>query len=229
MLPLLFLIGRIADGAYDLYLHSQSKKIWESLFFRCWDLNNIMLLPLGVILVTSLMAQIEFRNTTWKQWMTTPQSISVVFFSKLSYTVFMLLQFFVLFNLGIYLCGVLPSLLFRGVPYPEERIPFVFFLKMNLRFFIACLPILALQYLLGLQFKNFLVPLGIGIGLYVASILAVHWKHGYVVPYTYSLLNAMARQSPIDKTIDLKLWAIGYFLIISAVSYLLFITKREKG
>jgi hypothetical protein len=228
LIPLIFLISRLIYFN-ELYPASQAKHLWESLFFQCWNITNAMLLPLGVILATSLVAQIEYRNNTWKQLLATPQSLTVIYFIKLGVIIAMLLQFFMLFNLGVYLCGILPSLVYRGIPFPKEAVPALFFLKMNLKFFIDCLPIVALQYLVSIRFKNFMLPLGIGIGLYVSSVIAVSWKYGYLVPYTYSLLNTMARQSPISPNVHLHAWAIGYFVLFTLFGYLLFMTKREKG
>ena len=39
------------------------------------------------------------------------------------------------------------------------------FLKEDALYFIDCLPIVALQYLISLRFKNFLVPVGAGAAL----------------------------------------------------------------
>ena len=72
----------------------------------------------------------------------------------------MLAQAFLLFNIGIYLSAVIPAALFSNIPYPVAPIPYRSFLNTNIRFFVDSLPILALQYLISLQFKNFLVPIG---------------------------------------------------------------------
>jgi lantibiotic transport system permease protein len=228
LVPLIYLMNRLIDFD-DLYAASQSKHLWERLFSRCWDITNVMLLPLGVILATSLIAQIEFRHTAWKQVLTTPQSLARVFFTKFFVVVVMLLQFFFLFNLGIYLCGIVPSIIFKGIPFPVEQIPYLRFLKLNLNYFLACMPILALQYLVSIHFKNFLVPLTVGIGLYVSSIIAVSWKYGYFIPYTYIIHKGMSRQSAFDPSVNLQVWAVGYFLLFTLLAYFIFIFKKVKG
>ncbi|PBQ32459.1 hypothetical protein CNR22_11985 [Sphingobacteriaceae bacterium] len=225
--PLIFLIYQLTHFT-ELYHLSQSPVFWESVFDHCWSFMCTMLLPLGAILAVSLVTQIEFRNTTWKLALLTPQSLSTLFFSKFAVILFMFVQFFVLFCIGTYLCGILPAVVYRGIPFPVEKFPFEILLKFSGKCFFDALPILAIQYLLGLQFKNFLVPLGLGIGLYVASMIALSWKYGYLVPYIYLPLNVL-RGSSVDFEINRHFFAGLYFVFFMLLSYLLFITKKEKA
>src|SRR5260221_1778311 len=227
-IPLIILGARLyeSDG---LAAANQNPRFWEMLYNRCWQFMGFFLLPLGVILATSLVTQLEFRNNTWKQLFTTPQSLTTIFLPKLTIILIMLLQFFLLFNIGIYLTGILPCLFFHHLPYPSEPFPFAIFLKGNGRFFLDALPILALQYLVSLRFTNFLAPLGIGLGLYVASFIAVHWKYGYWIPYTYCYYNFLDKQSPLPVTISIQTWALGYFIGLTILSYILYISRKEKA
>jgi hypothetical protein len=228
-IPLIILVARMVY--FDsLYADTMSPHMWESIANKCWQFMAIFLLPMGVILAGSLITQIEFRNNTWKQVHTTPQSLSTIFFAKLSVILVMLLGFFLLFNIGIYLAGTVPSLLFRGIPYPPESFPFREFARLNTRFFISCLPIVAFQYLISLQFKNFLVPIGAGLGLLVASMIAVQWKHAYIVPYAYCMIDFMhERAGAFRSPVSIHILAAGYFCLFTLLSYVLYIFKKEKG
>lgn len=227
-IPLVVIIDRQMHFE-DLYHASQHPKFWEYLFNQCWRVTNILLLPLGVILATSLVAQLEYRNNAWKQVLTTPQALSTVFVSKLVVILVMLLQFFLLFNLGVYLCGVFPSLVYRGIPFPKEALPLRDFLKHTAWYFIDVLPMVALQFLLSMQFKNFLVPLGIGIGLFIGAVVAAGWKYAYWVPYTYNALNFAPNATELLSRTNWHARALGYFTLFILLAYLLFITKKEKG
>jgi len=225
-IPALILFARLYESG-GLAAANESPRLWETQYARCWEFMGFFLLPIGVILTTSLVTQLEFRNNTWKQLHTTPQRPATIFFSKLTVIVVMLLQWFVLFNIGIYLTGVLPCLFFRHVPYPTEPLPLRLFVQNSGRFFLDALPIVALQYLVSLQWKNFLAPLGIGFGLYVASVVAVHWRYGYWVPYTYCYYEFLGKRSPVSFSIHA--WALGYFGVFTVVGYILYISKKEKG
>jgi lantibiotic transport system permease protein len=230
-LPVIFLIGRIVYSEKTA-AESASPEFWQNLSSQCWQLMAIFLLPMGIILATSLITQIEFRNNTWKQVHTTPQSYSVIFWGKLTVIIVMLLQFFILFNIGIFLAGAIPALLFSSVDYPPQPFPFRYFLENNLRFFTASLPIVGMQYLISLQFRNFFVPLGAGIGLLLASLTVLEWEYGYLLPYSYSPYNFFILRGADMKALagtDLEWYALGYFALFIVVSFVLYIAKKDKG
>ena len=225
LIPLIVLIARL-DDAGALAVANRQPRLWENLYNRNWQLMGLLLLPMGVVLATSLITQIEYRNNTWKQLCTTPQSLSTIFLAKFSVILVMLVEFFLLFTFGIWLTGVLPGLFFRIVPYPVEPLPVKGFFNDSARFFLDILPVVTLQYLLSLRFKNFLIPLGAGLGLYVASMIAVHWRHGYWIPYTYSAYNFMGQAAT---TFHTHYWAAGYSVLFIGLAYILYITRKEKG
>ncbi len=227
-IPAIILVAKLVRHE-TLYSASMSNRFWETLWNDALESMAIFLLPLGIALATSLITQIEFKNNTWKQLHTTPQSLTTIFFAKLSVILVMMVQFFILFNIGIYLAGIIPTLFFSGVPYPEEPIPFLFFFKENVKYFIDCLPILALQYMISLQFKNFLVPVGGGIAIWILSIAVLGWKHGHWIPYSYCGLNYLRGIGKYNSETQIHLFAIGYFIVFTVISYILYLTKKEKG
>ncbi len=205
---------------------------WLQLWISSWESMAIFFLPIGAILATSLVAQIEFKNNTWKQVHALPLSLGTIYFAKLAVVIAMMVQFFVLFNVAIYLSAVIPWLLVPGVPYPHGPIPFRHFLREDLLFFLDCLPIVGAQYLLSVRFKNFLVPVGVGFLAWVGALAALPWKFGYVIPYTYCMLNYL-KNSPQGKAIipdvNFHLLALGYFCLFAMLGFGLFATKSEKG
>ena len=185
-----------------------------------------------LLLSTSLIAQIEYKNNTWKQLHTLPLTFTTIFFSKLAIILVLMLQFFLLFNIGIYLAAVVPYLLVSGTPYPAQPLPYAFFLNENLLYFVDLLPIVALQYLIALRFKNFLVPVGLGFLFWVGALAGLSWKFGYVVPYTYPMYNYLKdaeKTRAVIPDVNIHLLAAGFFIVITAMSYVLYLTKKEKG
>ncbi|MFY0256360.1 ABC transporter permease [Chitinophaga sp. 30R24] len=219
------ILGQRFYSMNTLHSDNASGNIWETLYHSCWQHMAFFLLPMGVILATSLVAQLEYRNNTWKQLHTTPQPLPTIFLAKLGVILVMLSQFFLLFNVGIYLTGIIPALLVKGVPFPQEPFPLVPFLYGNAKFFLACLPVVALQYLLSLQFRNFLLPIGAGLGMYIAGMIAIHWKYAIFIPYVYSAYCLMETQyGP-----RIYIYSCAYFLLFSILGYILFITKKTRG
>jgi hypothetical protein len=226
LVPAIIVVARFVDAG-GLAEVNRSGRLWETLYDRSWQFMGFFLLPMGVVLATSLIVQLEYRSNTWKQLAAAPVSYSTVYLAKLSVILVLLVEFFVLFNIGIWLEGVLPALV-RGVPYPDERFPLRAFILGNGKFLLDCLPIVLLQYTLSLQLRNFMIPLGAGLGLYVASMVAAHWRYGYVIPYTYPTLEYIGKRSPSLRA-DFHVWCAGYAVGFLVVGYILYITKKERA
>lgn len=204
---------------------------WRSLYKHSWETMAILLLPTGVILSTSLITQMEYKNNTWKQVFASPQSLSTIFLSKLTITLLMMLAFFILFTIGIFISAYLPPLLNGTQVFPSADIPTDTFVWGTMKFFVACLPIVAIQYFISMRFKNFLVSVGVGLAMIVASIFALQWKYGYTFPYSYAALqffeiNGM-RRHPVD--VSIMYWSLGYFLLFTLVHYITYISRKERG
>lgn len=210
-------------------LEVNNKHFWGMMHYRNWVAMGMFLLPLTLILVTSLITAIELKNNAWKQIHTTPQTYSNIFFSKLAVILTMVLQLILLLNIGIFLSAIIPSVVFKTVSFPVEQFPFMKYLKSSFYFFIDCLPVLALQYLLSLRFRNFLASIGIGFALLVFSLLSLNWKYGYIVPYIYLPLNFEENQNYIDQTVNRHWCAFIYFIIITIINYSFYIFKKEKS
>jgi lantibiotic transport system permease protein len=229
--PVLIIIVRLVhhDKLHILY---SSDDFWTLLWKNSWESMAIFLLPMGIILSTSLITQLEYKNNTWKQLHTLPLGLTTIFFSKLAVILFMMFQFFVCFNIGIYLAALVPYLAISGVSYPTAVLPYLGFLKEDTLFFIDCLPVIALQYLISLKYKNFLVPVGTGFLLWILALASLKWKYGYLIPYTYCMYNYLKDSDggrAIQPEINFHYLAVGYFLIITVISYIFYITRRDKG
>ncbi|MEO5641998.1 MAG: ABC transporter permease [Bacteroidia bacterium] len=226
-IPAVILVAKLVRHS-ALSKASISARYWENLWNDALEPMAVFLLPLGIALAASLITQLEFKNNTWKQLHTTPQTLTTIFFAKLTVILVMLVQFFILFNIGIYLSGIIPNLVF-GIAYPTEPIPWLFFVKENFHYFIDCLPVLALQYLISLQFKNFLVPVAFGIACWILSIAVLGWEYGHWIPYSYCGLNYLHGVGKYNRETPIHVLALGYFLVFTIISYILYVNKKEKG
>ncbi|MEO7523652.1 MAG: ABC transporter permease [Ferruginibacter sp.] len=209
-------------------LHA-SGHFWEQMFQKSWQLMAFMLLPMGIVLSVSLITQLEFKSNTWKQLNTTPVTFAVIYFSKLAVLLVMLLQLFVFFNIGIYLSAVIPSLLNSRTHFPNYKFDFAYFLKENTNYFILCLPMVALQYLISLQTKHFLIPIVIGLALVVGGLIAISWKLIFTIPSAYTALYFLQSKTTAAPLHDLRIWSLIYFVFFTLTGYLFYIFKKEKG
>jgi hypothetical protein len=228
--PAIIIVARIVNSESMPKIYA-SERFWNMLWRTSWESMAIFLLPIGVILATSLITQIEYKNNTWKQVHTVPLTLTTIFFSKLGVILIMLIQFFILFNIGIYLSAVIPYLVINDLTYPQAIIPVQHFVKENLFYFVDCLPIVALQYLISLQYRNFLVPVGVGFLLWIGAVGILKWKYGFILPYTYGMFNYlkdMPDGKAIIPTVDIHLMALAYFVLFILAGYALYVLKKEK-
>jgi hypothetical protein len=230
--PSIILMSRIKNAGKLSALYV-SNDFWTKLWNQTWESMAVFLLPFGIILAAGLITQIEYKNNTWKQLHATPQKFATIFFAKFLVILLMLVQVFVLFNVGMYLSAVIPSMLFSNLPYPTAPIPYLYFLQANANFFLDCLPILALQYLLSLQFRNFLVPIGTGFALWFLGVGMLPWNYSYIFPYIHGTIDFLISSGQFGNRkvppINIQLLSVIYFVLITIVSYVLYVTKKEKG
>ena len=229
--PAIILASRIKNHAAMPRLYA-SEDFWRKLWNQSWESMEVFLLPIGIILATGLVAQIEYKNNTWKQLHTTPQAFTTIFVAKLLVVLLMLVEVFALFNVGVYLSAVIPATLFGGVPYPTAPIPFADFGAANVNFFVDCLPIVALQYLLSLQFKNFLVPVGAGFAIWFLGVGLLSWEYSYLFPYNHGAINFLTATGHFagrNLPASVEHLALVYSAAFIVAGWILYVTKREKG
>jgi hypothetical protein len=201
----------------------RAANFWETNWKNSWEAVAILLLPLFVMLLVSLVVQLETRNNTWKQLHASPQPMMGIFAAKLLVLLTLLAGFFLFANAGVYLAAVLPARILRSTLPPAQL-----FIGRSFGFFVDALPIVALQYLLSLHVKNFVVPLGIGVALWLAAIGGLSWKYIHFIPYGYAAMDFLtlsgARSFPSH-----GLLAVAVFAAICAVNAVLYLRKEDRG
>jgi hypothetical protein len=102
----------------------------------------------------------------------------------------------------------------------------------NALYFVNCLPIIAAQYLMALRSHNALVPIGIGFMAWVGALAAVSSKVAIWWPYSYTIIQYLKDKPKGAKFAvysGLHWLALLAFVVLTIVSYVLFVTKRERG
>lgn len=211
---------------------SFQKDPWSTFFSLGWQILSVFLLPMYIILSSTLIPQIEVKNNTWKQVFSSPQPMGNIFFSKFLTIQLMILLCFVLFNILMLAVGAAGSLINTNLNFLSRPIDVQMLLKLNLKMYISTLGISAIQYALSLRFKNFVAPVGVGLALVIGSIIAmnVHWKHIYKYPYAYPMLTLDAIKKHGSGFLENHEWnSIGYLVLFLLIGFLDMKLKREKG
>ena len=216
----------------DKFANNLKIRPWELHFTQSWQAFSAFLLPLFVIIVCSMIVQIEYKNNTWKQVFVTPQSYSSIFFSKLDTILLMVLFLFVMFNVFMILGALLANIIHKEYTFLHSSLDIGVLLKMNLKSFVSLLGIIAIQYWLSLRIKNFIVPISIGLALLITSMIIQQWEHIYKVPYAFPFITFMSIASGGLKGklfLNHELNSIGYFVFFTALAFLDMKYRKERG
>lgn len=229
--PAIVLIVRLIQHRNLVPIYT-AEQFWPNLWRSSWESMAIFFLPLGAILATSLMTQLEYKSNAWKQVHALPLSAATIFLAKLVVILVMLVQFLILFNLAIYVSGMTPALLVPGVPHPKGSFLALPLLRENALYFLACLPIVAAQYFMALRTNQVLIPIGAGFLAWVAALAGVSSNLAIWWPYSYTIIHYLrgqpkgARFLPYDQ---LPWLALISFLAITAAGFVAFTTNKVKG
>lgn len=159
---------------------------WLTFMRANWKNVAAIILPMYVILITNLVIQIEYRNNTWKLVYTQPRSFANIFFSKFMVIHLFTINLLVLFNLSMIVSGLMVTAVNHRYVFNLSAFPTSLYLITCGRIYLGILTVSVVQYWLSLRFRNFVVPLGIGIGLWLAGIVLMDWDKIIYYPYMYA-------------------------------------------
>jgi hypothetical protein len=147
--------------------------IFNEMMTTKFQMVGFFMFPLFIVLACTLLPQIEYKNNSWKQVLTSPQPKSVVFISKflnlqLLIGVFLLTNLLMMFAGAVILHFKEPALNVLNQPIDGEKI-----FMLRARTYVALLAMCAMQFWLGLRIRNFIIPIAIGIALWIVGTLLV--------------------------------------------------------
>lgn len=205
---------------------------WAVYVIRSWEILCVFILPIYIILLSTLVTQIEFRNNTWKQVFASPQSFGNIFFSKFLTIHLMIVAFLLTFNILVFMVGIISDLVNPRFAFLEHNVDWEMIFKLNLKTYISVLGISAIQYWLSLRFKNFVISTGIGLALVIGGMIAwgLQWAHIYKYPYAFSILTFGSIQKPGRPFLENhELNSIGYFVVFILIGFLDMKMRKDKG
>ena len=203
---------------------------WQRHFFIGWQ-PLMLLFPMYIILICTLIPHIEYRNNTWKQVFAAPRSIANIYFSKFLTIHLMIFFFYLLFNVFMILTGVFTGLINSKFTFLEHSIDWMHMLKLNFKTYISILGISSIMYWIALRFKNFIIPLGIGLALLIGSIIAINfkWEHVAKIPFAHPFLT-IDNMKPGRPILENHEWnSIGFCVFFLLVGFLDMKLRKEKG
>lgn len=229
--PALILTARLFKRA-GLEITYAAPEFWIAHWTQTFESIAILVLPLFVVVASALILHLETSNNAWKQLHASPQPLAVVFFAKLCVMLGLLVQFFVVVNTAMVLGALIPAWLLPSVSRPDAALPVRLYLERSVMLFADTLPIVALQYGIGLRFRNVLAPIGAGIAIWIVSVGMLSWQHAYLLPYDHAALHFFRLAKPaLDhaRGVNLPLLALAVFVGVTLIDLLLYLRSRERG
>jgi hypothetical protein len=183
-----------------------------------------------VILVTSLVVQIEYRNNTWKQVYTLPRTLADIFFSRFVVIHSLILFCFILFNASIIITSYAANLVQKQYTFFDHAIPLKGMFLLFVKTYFSVLAITSIQYWLSLRFRNFIIPVGIGLGLLITGFIIHQWEQLYYYPYMYPLISFMPNFQKIpDFVYKAQLFDAMWFVLVLLLGFFDLVQRKEKG
>jgi len=222
-IPIINLLGLVFHA--NQMVKAYHNDPWMHELRNNWEPAAFMLVPVYVILV-----QVEYRNNTWKQVYASPRTLTDIFFSRFLVIHTMILFSFILFSVFIIIAGYVANLIKSDYTFFEHAIPVKDFASAILKNYFAVLSITVIQYWLSLRFKNFIAPLGIGLGLFITGFIIHQWEYLYTYPYMYSVMFTMKQlQTQTDVLQKARLFNVIWFVGILALALIDMIRRKERG
>ena len=170
VVPFIFLLNICMDG-----LPRQLRKDPLNAMFKSGaEMNGLVIFPMFVILICTLLPQIEYRNHTWKQVLTSPQAKANVFMAKFMNIHLLLVLFLAAYYFFMLVVIVATHFIDRDLNLLQQPLSGYTLLVNTVNTYITILALCALQFLMGLRFKNFIIPIAIGLALWLTGTLLLY-------------------------------------------------------
>lgn len=193
---------------------------WDELFVRAFN-GVILFIPLYIILIIGLIFNIENKANAWKHIFVQPVSKEFIFFAKYMIVFSSIILFIILFSIFTYLAGQIVGFYKSELGFSNNYPDFNDILSFLTKILVAILATISIHFWLGLNIKNLVSVLGIGLAGIALAIL-INGKGGYVdfFPYAYPIM--LLNYVPSSPNIFLErfhLVSIGYFILFFSFAF----------
>lgn len=173
------------------YLIHPGQNSWAEYVGRSWS-TAAVLLPLFVVLLTSLVVSVEDRAGGWKHLFALPVSRLAVWLSKLLVLLALNLLAHLLFVGLLLAAGYCLQVLRPVLHFAQSAPPFRVIATLLARTYLSTLGILGVQYVLSKWQQGFVLPVAVGMAGWVAGLTLLRWEHVGWVPYAGPYLTLSA-------------------------------------
>jgi hypothetical protein len=138
------------------------------------------------------MPQIEYKNNTWKQVFASPQTKANIFIARFLNIHLLLLVFLVANHAFMFLAAVATHFIIPDLNLLHQPLNVHAIIVNSANSYFTIFAICAIQFWLGLRFKNFIVPVALGLVLWFIGMYMVfeaHSAYAKYFPYSFHIFG----------------------------------------
>lgn len=177
--------------------------------------------PMFIVLITSLIIQVEHKATGLKQLFVQPVPKWSVYFGKLSVVLVTIVFTYVVFLTAIIGLGYLLGILFSELQFVNYQPHYLKYVKMLSLSFVASLGIVGIQFWMSFRFKNFIIPITVGMCLVITGLIVSQAPESIYFPYAYNVLSlSLGGQQPLLLGLSkVTVFSCACFILTAGVGY----------
>ena len=223
VIPVIFFITICFDGISP----ESIKDPFNAMFKVPFQLTAFVIFPLFVVMICTLLPQIEYKNNTWKQVLASPQTKANVFAAKFLSIHRLILLFLLANHFFMLLLAVVTHFIEPGLKLLLQPVDAYTIVSTGLTSYVSLLAISAIQFWIGLRSKNFIVPIAIGLAFWFVGtfmVLEAHSVYANYFPYSFHVFAAFTEQ---QAEINSVRWtSVGYAILFLSLGFLDFRARR---
>jgi hypothetical protein len=195
---------------------------WEKFMTTQIENSIPFFIPMFIVLITSLIMQVEHKSLGIKHLFSLPVPKWSIYLGKLTIVIFAITTTYIYYYVTILLTGVLLGAIHSDLAFLDFQPEHLKFIKVLATSFIATLGIIGIQFWLSFRFKNFIIPLGIGMFLAIIGIILSQATQSIYFPYSFSVLSvSLGDKMPLTFGISsITVYSIFCFIITTILGYL---------
>ncbi|NEU09351.1 ABC transporter permease subunit [Flavihumibacter sp. R14] len=228
IVPTLMIMIFDSDSREDL--KSVSADPWNYYFGQARALLSMVFLPMFIVMISTMLPQIEYRNNTWKQVLTSPQPMWNIWLSRFMVVQLLIIVFLIAHSLLMGVSGVVLNTIHPAFKFYDHGVDWQKYLSGMFNTYISVAAISAIQFWAGIRIKNFILPIAIGFTLWlIAGFLFFEMPPGYAdkYPFAFPLLSSFPKYAAVVPEV---LWtSLAYTGLFLVIGYVDFRFRKVKG
>jgi hypothetical protein len=221
---------------WEKYLPAVGENPWNEYLRNGFNSVHFTFLPLLIVLLVTLLLNIEHKSYSWKHLLVQPVSKTRIFFSKYLVLILLIILFYLL-TIVFFLSGASILSLWKSEFNFFRYYPSYYYQSIQsgiasyiVRSIISVSGIIAIHFWLSFRLKNLFLNIGIGLAGLILAVSMVIGKWGSVIFMPYAFPVLMCNFTPDAHTFlsDFHINSLFYFLVFILLSYLDFL-RLFKG